>query len=77
MPKSVLEAIKMGYWDFEPPEVDCREFDGTDAMPGTKTKLKVLAERVRTGLPLWHPEDRDEVDEPEQCAVLPVTNKPR
>jgi hypothetical protein len=77
VPKSVLEAIKMGYWDFEPPEVDCHDFDYTDAMPGTKTKLKVLAERVQSGLPLWHPQDRDEVDEPDQFVELPGAKKPR
>jgi len=64
VPKSVLDAIKMGFWDFEPPEVDCGQFDCTDAMPGTDEKLRVLAERVRNGLPLWHPEDREDVDQP-------------
>ena len=61
MPRSVLEAIKMGLWDFEPPEVSSSKFDCTEAMPGTKAKLTVLAQRVESGLPLWHPEDRDEV----------------
>ena len=64
MPRSVLEAIRMGLWDFEPPEVDCRDFDAADAMPGTKDKLRVMAERVRCGLPLWHDRDRDDVDDP-------------
>ena len=63
MPKSVLEAIKLGLWDFEPPEVESGQFDSTEAMPGTKAKLAVLAERVQCGLPLWHPNDRDEVPE--------------
>jgi hypothetical protein len=58
-----LEAIKIGLWDFEPPEVDCGQFDSTDAMPGTKAKLDVLARRVEDGLPLWHPDDRDEIPE--------------
>ena len=26
MPKSVLEAIKLGFWDFEPPEVEYSKF---------------------------------------------------
>ena len=64
MPKSVLEAIKMGFWDYEPPQVDSDHYPSTDAMPGTKAKVQVLAERIRCGLPLWHPLDRDEVDEP-------------
>ena len=36
MPRSVLEAIKMGIWDFEPPEVEFSKFDASDAMPGTR-----------------------------------------
>lgn len=64
MPKSVLEAIKLGLWDFEPPEADPTEFDAVDAMPGTKEKLLVMAERVRCGLPLWHKADREELDAP-------------
>jgi hypothetical protein len=64
VPKSVLEAIREGLWDFEPPEIESGRFDATEAMPGTRDKLEVLAERVRTGLPLWHPEDREEVDDP-------------
>ncbi len=64
MPKSVLEAIRMGLWDFEPPEVGSSDYDGTDAMPGTREKLEVLAERVRAGLPLWHPRDRHDAEAP-------------
>ncbi|MGW8257464.1 MAG: hypothetical protein ACWGMZ_08270 [Thermoguttaceae bacterium] len=64
MPKSVLEAIKLGLWDFEPPEVDSDQFKPADAMPGTKEKLEVLAERARTGLPLWNKADREELDTP-------------
>jgi hypothetical protein len=65
VPKSVLEAIKLGLWEFEPPEVESDEFPATGAMPGTKDKLSVMAERVRDGLPLWHPLDRDDVEDPE------------
>ncbi len=54
MPKSVLEAIKLGFWDFEPAEVEFSKFSASDAMPGTTEKLQVMAERVRRGLPLWH-----------------------
>ncbi len=64
MPNTVLEAIKMGLWDFEPKEIDSEDFEACAAMPGTDDKLKVLAERVRQGLPLWHPADRaDSEDE--------------
>lgn len=54
----------MGLWDYEPPEVDCGKFDAADAMPGTKEKLDVLAQRVAKGLPLWHVEDRNDVEAP-------------
>jgi hypothetical protein len=64
VPKSVLEAIKEGFWDFEPREVPANDFDGTDAMPGTRGKLEALAERLRSGLPLWHPDDRDDIEAP-------------
>jgi hypothetical protein len=59
-----LEAIKMGIWDFEPPEVARDNYDATGAMPGTREKLTVMAERVQAGLPLWHPLDRQDLDEP-------------
>lgn len=56
MPKSVLEAIRMGIWDFEPREVEYDDFEAADAMPGTTEKLTVLAERVdgdfRCGTPV-------------------------
>lgn len=61
--KSVLEAIRDGDWDFEPEEVDQSHFDATQAIPGTRAKLRVLAERVRAGLPLWHDRDRMDYEE--------------
>ncbi len=64
MPKSVLEAIRMGLWDFEPPDVDEMSFEAADAMPGTPEKINILAERVRKGLPLWHKYDRVDMDAP-------------
>lgn len=63
MAKSVLEAIKLGDWDFEPETIEEKRFNSTRAMPGTDEKLEVLAERVRTGLPLWHGRDRMDYDE--------------
>ena len=62
-PSSVLEAIKMGLWDFEPDEVDESKYAATIAMPGTDSKLDVLADRARRGQPLWHGSDRTEYDE--------------
>jgi hypothetical protein len=64
MTKSVLDAIREGIWDFEPEEVDTQSFDATRAIPGTREKLNVLAERVRAGLPLWHEKDRPDYEEP-------------
>jgi hypothetical protein len=33
-------------------------------MPGTAAKLHILAQRIREGLPLWHPLDRDDLEDP-------------
>jgi hypothetical protein len=74
MPRSVLEAIKMGLWDFEPSEVEYTKFDAADAMPGTREKVCILAERVRQGLPLWHVQDRDDM---ESRVPAMVHRKPR
>ena len=63
MPKSVLDAIRMGMWDYEPERVDERSFGATRAMPGSDEKLEVLAERVAAGLPLWHGADRMNYDD--------------
>jgi hypothetical protein len=64
VPRSVLEAIKKGIWDFEPAEVEYSKFEAANAMPGTDEKLVVLAERARRGLPLWHVQDRDDMESP-------------
>jgi hypothetical protein len=61
--KSVLEAIREGDWYFEPAEVDSRDFEATKAIPGTRAKLDVLAERASAGLPLWHDRDRPDYEE--------------
>ena len=58
MPRSVLDAIKMGIWDFEPDHAGNVAYEATQALPGTREKLGILADRVEQGLPLWHPEDR-------------------
>jgi len=56
--KNVFEAIlKYGHdEDFIPREDD--EFGPTAAPAGSVEKLEVLAERIRSGHPLWHNEDR-------------------
>lgn len=58
MPRSVLDAIRSGVWNYEPSAVEQNQFPPTSALPGTDEKLTVLAERLKSGLPLWHPEDR-------------------
>ena len=63
MPESVLDAIRQGVWDYEPDHDGAAEYDSTVALPGTDEKLQVLAERVRMGLPLWHPSDRRTYDD--------------
>jgi hypothetical protein len=63
VPNSVLEAIKLGLWDFEPAKIEEAQFASTKAMPGTKEKLNILAQRVQSGLPLWHSKDRQDFDE--------------
>ncbi len=58
MPQSVLEAVLLGIWDYEPDESEANRYEATEALPGSREKLEVMARRVREGLPLWHPEDR-------------------
>ena len=58
MALSIIEAVKMGQWDYEPTSVAEREYPATEALPGTDEKLAILAERLKTGMPLWHPHDR-------------------
>ena len=74
MPKSVLEAIKMGIWDFEPVEIEHSRYEASDDMPGTSEKLTVLVERARRGLPLWNIKDRNDIEAP---PPPPVKRKPR
>jgi hypothetical protein len=63
--RSLLEAIKQGDFNFEPPAANnsSGQMPATGAMPGTAEKLDVLAERMRLGLPLWHPSDRRSYDD--------------
>jgi hypothetical protein len=60
---SILEAIKLGVWDFEPKTVDETKYHATEAVPGSREKLSVLAERVALGLPLWHGSDRQDYED--------------
>lgn len=58
MPRSVLEAIREGEWNYEPELQASEGVEATKAMPGSLEKLDVLADRLRQGQPLWHPRDR-------------------
>jgi hypothetical protein len=62
MPHSVLEAVRLGIWDFEVDEEAPQEFAATDAIPGSTEKLDILAQRIQLGLPLWHQNDRRNYD---------------
>lgn len=63
MSRSLLEAIKSGEWNFEPQSDSGKDASATTAMPGTTEKLDIMAERLRLGLPLWHPSDRRTYDD--------------
>ena len=63
MPRSVLDAIRQGIWDFEPQDKEKVETPPTAALPGSREKLDILADRLRQGLPLWHPSDRLSYDD--------------
>ncbi len=64
MCKNVLDAIREGDWFFEPEDVDPSRYQATTAIPGTRAKLQILAERARSGLPLWHERDRADYEDP-------------
>ncbi|HZL90915.1 MAG TPA: hypothetical protein VFB96_21295 [Pirellulaceae bacterium] len=63
MPRSVLDAIRQGIWNFEPGDQEKPETPPTTALPGSREKLDILADRLRQGLPLWHPSDRLSFDD--------------
>ena len=69
MPKSILDAVQQGNWDYEPLPCSSLCYDPTTALPGSQEKLKVLCDRIQEGLPLWHPADRLEVNDgnSEEC----------
>jgi hypothetical protein len=59
----VLDAIREGIWDYEPDSTQQERNCSTKALPGSDEKLDILAERIKKGLPLWHPEDRRTYDD--------------
>lgn len=62
-PRTVLDAIRQKQWNFEPHEIDLEDYEACGSMPGTQDKISILAERVRRGLPLWHPADRSDCED--------------
>jgi hypothetical protein len=59
--RNVFEAIlECGHDEDFNPAKDSLEFRRTDAPAGSKAKIDMLAERIMRGLPLWHPEDRND-----------------
>ena len=58
--QNVFDAIlKYGHdEDFAPSVND--EFTPTDAPAGSMSKIDLLRQRVESGLPLWHDEDRSD-----------------
>jgi len=58
--RTVFDAIlECGHDEDFTPAVS-EEFQPTEAPAGSREKLHVLADRVRRGLPLWHPMDRND-----------------
>ncbi|MFK7766789.1 MAG: hypothetical protein AB8B55_06170 [Mariniblastus sp.] len=57
---NVFEAIlEYGHdEDFVPQEGE--EFIATDAPAGSEEKIEALRQRVLSGMPLWHGEDRED-----------------
>ncbi len=62
MANSILEAVKRGLWDFQPHTVDYNELEASDAMPGTREKLDILAEHLRRDVAILHFNDSLEDD---------------
>ena len=60
--RSVVKVIRESGNDkgFEPTTSDPEKYNETTAMPGTRAKLIEMGERVRKGLPIWHPDDANE-----------------
>lgn len=63
--ESVLDAIRDGDWTFEPETVEEEAYDDTEALPGSREKIDIMAERVRQGLPIWHSADRVDYEDAE------------
>lgn len=58
--RNVFDAIMENGHDEDFAPVETEDFVPTDAPAGSRAKIEILAERVRKGLPLWHPMDRND-----------------
>ena len=58
--RNVFEAILECGHDEGFAPVATEDFSGTEAPAGSREKIRVLAERVRRGEPLWHVDDRSD-----------------
>lgn len=54
---NVFEVIRLTGDDEAYSPHESESFEPTNAPVGSLEKLKVLAERLECGLPLWHPRD--------------------
>jgi hypothetical protein len=72
---SILEAVKMGLWHCLPHTVDYDELEASDAMPGTREKLDMLAEHLRRAVPVRHFDDS--LDDDRRARENPADRQPR
>lgn len=61
-----------------------KNFDPTQARPGSKEKMRVIRTRIKEGMPLHHPEDKKNIasvkwwkliDESEEFSITPEDEK--
>ncbi len=62
--KSVIDAMRDPGESYAAEKLEVGGFCATDAEPGSREKLAILAHRIQLGLPLWHPNDRHVEDGP-------------
>jgi hypothetical protein len=58
-----LEAIKQGDWTFEPARDETANREGTNALPGTPEKIKIMMLRVEQGKEVFNSRDRRTYDD--------------
>jgi hypothetical protein len=58
--RNVFETILQFGHDEDFAPVETEEYVPTDAPAGSREKIDALARRIEMGVPLWHPEDRND-----------------